>query len=90
MPADQRKALEDEEKYGEINGSLECIYCHQTNRVRTRTELREGDLNNVTPYAHSQVALGLAIKEALIGEEYIKAHCMNCGSHWVVPPEKAS
>jgi len=90
MPPEELKNLEDEERYGEINEPVECIYCHQKNCVRTITELREGDLDNVTPYVHSRIAIGLAVKEALIGEEFVKAHCMNCGSHWILPPQKES
>ncbi len=90
LPPAELKKLEDEENFGFINAELECIYCHQKGSIRTKTELREGDLNNVTPYIHSHVAIGLAVKAALIGEEFVKAHCMNCGSHWILPPQKES
>ena len=44
MPPEERKALEDEEQFGEINPDIECIYCHNKNCVRSmRTvHLREG------------------------------------------------
>ena len=83
LPPEELKKLEDEENFGSINAELECIYCHQTNCVRTQIEtLYEDGTDANSPKGIVLLMTSSTRYGTPPKDEHIVAHCMNCGSHW--------
>jgi len=83
MPPEQRKALKDEEQFGEINPAIECIYCHETGCVRMKVEILYEDGTDIhTPEGIALLLTSTTRYGSPQTDEHILAHCMNCGSHW--------
>lgn len=48
MPPEKRKQIENRDKYGKIDPSIECIYCKNTHCVRTRIDMADSLYRAVT------------------------------------------
>jgi len=84
MTPEQRKALEDEEQFGEIDEAIECIYCHKKNCVRTRTDFEHAiyeSLSTGATMSPSSTAI-LTARSMENKRDLFKARCMKCGSYW--------
>lgn len=75
MPPAELEKLEAEEKHGEFESAIECIYCHSKNCIRIR---------------HTYFfQLPAHVAEKNIEARIMDAHCMKCGSHWdMFPPNE--
>ncbi len=84
MTPEQRKTLEDEEQFGEIDKTIECIYCHEKNCVRSSRCIQDVISKNIKRnnrlFLYGTLAV-MATETDSKGDIY-NARCMTCGSYW--------
>ena len=103
LSPEKRKELEETERHGELNPTIECIYCHNKNCVRTTSFsdhigspayiFSEKNIRNnkAKLILFQETAAKHMIHDELTKTaDFLNAHCMNCGSHWDMfdPSEK--
>ncbi len=101
LPPEELKNLEADEDFGSIAAKLECIFCHSKNCVRTRNKTYyTGDPRNILSPENfpknywrvtdhpAAIPVAMTIREMSKHEDYIHAHCMNCGNDWEMFPPK--
>ncbi len=85
LPPEELKELEDEERYGKINESVECIYCHKKGCVRTEVSMADKWVEDIRRSRQEWIDVKNGAPEHTI----LKVRCMNCESHWdMLPPEE--
>jgi len=88
LPPDELKELEDEERYGKIDDSVECIYCHKMGCVRTEVSMADKLVEDLRRSRQEWIN----VKNGAPEHTTLKVRCMNCGSYWDMfdPSEKTN